>query len=645
MRIDTREVTGCRSAILITLAGEKEYVIEVEAHCCAERYVSVTTSGEDGHYTHVYTECPASGSTSRVTYGSATCIGKCNGYDYSTSVNFQAVAGTSYFVVIERFDENDCGDITTELSARRTAQYPFPPPPSPNPPPLPNPPPPPPSPPPPLPPPSPFPPPPGQPGTCDSPYFIGVHRLEKSGTVDIVKDPCLHQDTTARSGYKDVVIKLEAHCCADRSVSVSTSGTNGHYTHVYTQCPASGPTDRVAMDSDSSGSSLATSFIHFQADPGTEYFVVVENYFSSDCGVITTTISACTTAQYPFPPPTPPPTPSAPPPHPPPPSPSPPPSPPQSPPPPPSPPPNPSPSPSPPPTPASPGSCGNPYFVDGDGLDNSASISFVKDTCAHEDIDGDGETEFVIMLEPHCCAERDVSVTTSGADGHYTRVYTKCPASGYTSEVTDDYDSCCSSYDTAVNFRAAVGTSYFVVIESYYSNDCGKVTTELSARTTARYPFPPPLPSSSLQPPPPSPSPHSPSPPQHPPPTPALPSQPHPQPQPTLAPPSQPSPPPSLLAPSPPPLPPPPASLPDSGRTGKTSLLVQANIEADLAEVSETPQSIAAFKDDVSRAFAINLHQLEPEMMEMDGKPCFACVTVGENRSIMLLLGGCMKDR
>ncbi|KAF5841775.1 hypothetical protein DUNSADRAFT_11334, partial [Dunaliella salina] len=426
----------CAHQDVTATSGEKEFVIEIEAHCCAERYVSVTTFGADGHYTHVYTECPASGSTSRVTYGSAVCVGECNGYDYSTSVNFQAAAGTPYYVVVERLDENDCGDITTELSARRTAQYPFPPPPSPNPPPMPplqpgpppppSPPSPPPSPPPPLPPPSPFPPPPGEPGTCDSPYFIGVHRLEKSGTADIVKDLCSHQDTTARSGYKDVVIKLEAHCCADRFVSVSTSGTNGHYTHVYTQCPASGPTNRVAMDFVSSGSSSDTFIsLEFQAHPGTDYFVVVENYFSSDCGVITTTISARTTAQYPFPPPpspTPPPTPSAPPPHPPPPSPSPPPS----------PPPNPFPPPFPPPPPAPPGACGNPYLVDETSMDNSASVTFVKDPCAHQDMTAySGPKEFVIMIEPHCCAERDVSVTTSGADRHYTHVYTECPSSSY----------------------------------------------------------------------------------------------------------------------------------------------------------------------------------------------------------------------
>ncbi|KAF5841769.1 hypothetical protein DUNSADRAFT_11328, partial [Dunaliella salina] len=287
----------CAHQDLTARSGEKEFIIEIEAHCCAERYVSVTTSGADRHYTHVYTECPASFFTSRVTYDYDSYGG-----DYSTAVNFQAAAGTTYYVVIESYRSYDCGDITTELSARRTAQYPFPPPLPPSPRPPPSPPPPPPSPPPPSPPPPPFPPPPGQPGTCDSPYFIDVHRLEKSGTVDIVKDPCSHQDTTARSGYKDVVIKVGAHCCADRFVSVSTSGADGHYTYVYTLCPAFGPTNRVAIDSDSSGSSFGTS-VSFQADAGIDYFVVVENYFSSDCGAITTTFSARTTAQYPFPPP------------------------------------------------------------------------------------------------------------------------------------------------------------------------------------------------------------------------------------------------------------------------------------------------------------------------------------------------------
>ncbi|KAF5839449.1 hypothetical protein DUNSADRAFT_734 [Dunaliella salina] len=125
------------------------------------------------------------------------------------------------------------------------------------------------------------------------------------------------------------------------------------------------------------------------------------------------------------------------------------------------------------------------------------------------------------------------------------------------------------------------------------------------------------------------PLPPSPPPPQ-PPSAPAPPPQPPPRPPPPLAPSSPPSPPSFPWAPSPPPLPPPVASLPESGRTGNTSLLIQASIEADLAEVSETSQSIAAFKDNVCRAFAINLHQLEPEMMEMDGKPCFACVTAGQ---------------
>ncbi|KAF5841768.1 kinase-like domain-containing protein [Dunaliella salina] len=265
-------------------------------------------------------------------------------------------------------------------------------------------------------------------------------------------------------------------------------------------------------------------------------------------------------------------------------------------------------------------------------------------------MDDDGEKEFVILIEAHCCAERYVSVTTSGADRHYTHVYTECPASGSTSRVTYDYDNSYAAItDTAVSFRAAAGASYYVVVESYYSYDCGNITSELSARTTAQFPFPPPLPppqSPALPhppppslPPPPSPPPSpllppspppAPSPPPHSPPAPASPSLPPARPRPPLAPLSRPSPPPSPLTPSPPPLPSPLATLPDPGRTGETSLLVQANVEADLAEVSETPQSVAAFKDDVCHAFTVNLHQLEPEMMEMDGKPCFACVSAGQ---------------
>ncbi|KAF5839450.1 hypothetical protein DUNSADRAFT_734 [Dunaliella salina] len=72
------------------------------------------------------------------------------------------------------------------------------------------------------------------------------------------------------------------------------------------------------------------------------------------------------------------------------------------------------------------------------------------------------------------------------------------------------------------------------------------------------------------------PLPPSPPPPQ-PPSAPAPPPQPPPRPPPPLAPSSPPSPPSFPWAPSPPPLPPPVASLPESGRTGNTSLLIQAS--------------------------------------------------------------------
>ncbi|KAF5827649.1 hypothetical protein DUNSADRAFT_313 [Dunaliella salina] len=177
--------------------------------------------------------------------------------------------------------------------------------------------------------------------------------------------------------------------------------------------------------------------------------------------------------------------------------------------------------PSSPPPPAPPGSCVNPYFVNRNAMDNSASVTFVKDPCAHEDVTAfPGYKEFVIEIEADCCADRSVSVTTSGLSSE-TLVYTECPASYVSpSRVTSD-----SGYYTAVNFQAAAGTSYYVVIENNFIYECGDITAELSAYRTAQYPFPPPPPS-----PPPNPQspPPTPPPPPSTPPTPSLPESPYP---------------------------------------------------------------------------------------------------------------------
>lgn len=53
-----------------------------------------------------------------------------------------------------------------------------------------------------------------------------------------------------------------------------------------------------------------------------------------------------------------------------------------------------------------------------------------------------------------------------------------------------------------------------------------------------------------------------------------------------------------------------------------------AQIDADYADVTEDRNSVSAFKDDLTGALTRNLYQKEPDMMEVNGKPCFACVLV-----------------
>ncbi|KAF5834394.1 hypothetical protein DUNSADRAFT_8949 [Dunaliella salina] len=129
--------------------------------------------------------------------------------------------------------------------------------------------------------------------------------MDNSASVTFVKDPCAHQDVTAFPGVKEFVIEIEADCCADRSVSVTTSVADelGSETLIYTECPAT--YDSASMVTTDGTMSGGYNLVKFQAAAGKTYYVVIEIYHSTDCGDITTELSAHKTMQYPFPPPPP----------------------------------------------------------------------------------------------------------------------------------------------------------------------------------------------------------------------------------------------------------------------------------------------------------------------------------------------------
>jgi hypothetical protein len=56
-------------------------------------------------------------------------------------------------------------------------------------------------------------------------------------------------------------------------------------------------------------------------------------------------------------------------------------------------------------------------------------------------------------------------------------------------------------------------------------------------------------------------------------------------------------------------------------------MLLQINSE--FAEINESPEARNSFIEEIITAVANNLYNLDPDMMGLDGSPCFPCVMVG----------------